>query len=287
MGLTAAEKAGILIEALPYIRKFFGKVIVVKYGGHAMVDAALKEAVILDLVLMRYVGMLPVVVHGGGPEINAVLERLGKKSNFVHGLRVTDAETMEVVEMVLGGKINKEIVSRLNFNGGKAVGLTGKDANLIIARKKAEAQDLGLVGEIVAINPQIISSLLAQGYIPVVAPVGVGAEGESYNLNADHVAGALAAALKAAKLVLLTDVAGVLVREGEKEVLLSKVESTEFSSLVSQGLISGGMIPKVACCLEALAGGVGTTHIIDGRVPHAILLEVFTDEGVGTMVVKA
>lgn len=287
MGLTAAEKAGILIEALPYIQKFFGKVIVVKYGGHAMVDAALKEAVILDLVLMRYVGMLPVVVHGGGPEINAVLERLGKKSNFVHGLRVTDAETMEVVEMVLGGKINKEIVSRLNFNGGKAVGLTGKDANLIIARKKAEAQDLGLVGEIVAINPQIISSLLAQGYIPVVAPVGVGAEGESYNLNADHVAGALAAALKAAKLVLLTDVAGVLVREGEKEVLLSKVESTEFSSLVSQGLISGGMIPKVECCLEALAGGVRTTHIIDGRVPHAILLEVFTDEGVGTMVVKA
>lgn len=285
MGVTAAEKASILVEALPYIQKFYGKIVVIKYGGHAMVDAELKESVMRDIVLMRYVGMLPVLVHGGGPEVTAMLQRLGKESKFINGLRVTDEETMEVAEMVLE-KINKEIVSRLNFNGGKAVGLSGKDAKLIVARKKKEEKDLGLVGEVVQVNPQIINSLLQEGYIPVIAPIGVGEEGESYNLNADHVAGELAASLGAAKLVLLTDVEGVFVTAGEEKRLLSVLKAEEFAELVAAGVISGGMIPKVACCLRALEGGVGSTHIIDGRIPHAILLEIFTNEGIGTMVVK-
>ncbi|OAT80311.1 acetylglutamate kinase [Desulfotomaculum copahuensis] len=292
---SALEKAGILVEALPYIKKFYGKTVVIKYGGHAMVDCALKKAVLTDVVLMKYVGMRPVIVHGGGPEITAMLKKLGIESRFIGGLRVTDDETMEIVEMVLVGKINKEIVSMLNAFGGRAVGLSGKDAGLLQAARKlgrarrpdgtVEMVDIGHVGEITRVDPDIASTLIDQGYIPVISPVAVGADGESYNINADYVAGELAVALGAEKLVILTDVEGILADRRDRDSLISVIHAPEIPDLVARGVIEGGMIPKVECCTRALSGGVGTTHILDGRVAHSILLEVFTDKGIGTMVV--
>ncbi|MDD2421118.1 MAG: acetylglutamate kinase [Heliobacteriaceae bacterium] len=284
--LKPLAKAGILVEALPYIKKFSGKTVVIKYGGNAMVNAALKEAVIIDVILMKYVGIHPVLVHGGGPEINTMLERLGIKASFVQGLRVTDAQTMEIVEMVLAGKVNKEIVALIQRFGGRAVGLCGKDGGLITAKKRLEPTDIGFVGDIVRIDPALVRALVEQGYIPVIAPVGAGENGEAYNINADTVAGELAAALAADKLVLLTDVAGILRDQQDPDSLISSLRIGEAPALIEQGVIKGGMIPKVRCCVEALTGGVGTTHIIDGRIGHSLLLEVFTDKGIGTMVVQ-
>ncbi|MDQ0285443.1 acetylglutamate kinase [Desulfofundulus luciae] len=294
--LSAQEKAAILVEALPYIKKFYGKTVVIKYGGHAMVDCGLKKAVLTDVVLMKYVGMHPVIVHGGGPEITAMLQKLGIESRFVGGLRVTDEETMEIVEMVLAGKLNKEIVSLINRIGGKAVGLSGKDACLLQAVKKpgkvyqpdgtVEMVDIGCVGQVKKVNPAIVNTLINEGYIPVVAPVAVGPEGESYNVNADTAAGELAVALGADKLIILTDVEGILENREDKDSLLSVIRADDVPDLIGRGIIDGGMIPKVECCTRALYGGVNTTHILDGRVPHSILLEVFTDKGIGTMVVR-
>ncbi|MCS5695305.1 acetylglutamate kinase [Desulfofundulus thermocisternus] len=294
--LSAQEKAAILVEALPYIKKFYGKTVVIKYGGHAMTDCGLKMAVLTDVVLMKYVGMHPVVVHGGGPEITAMLQKLGIESRFVSGLRVTDEETMEIVEMVLAGKLNKEIVSLINRIGGKAVGLSGKDACLLQAVKmpgkvyqpdgKVEMVDIGCVGQVKKVNPAIVQTLIHEGYIPVVAPVAVGPEGESYNVNADTVAGELAAALGADKLIILTDVEGILEDRENRDSLLSVIRADDVPDLIARGVIDGGMIPKVECCTRALYGGVNTTHILDGRVAHSILLEVFTDKGIGTMVVR-
>ncbi len=292
---TAMEKAAILVEALPYIKKFYGKTVVIKYGGHAMLSQELKEAVLTDVVLMKYVGMHPVIVHGGGPDITGMLKRVGIESSFVGGLRVTDAKTMEIVEMVLVGKINKEIVAQINRIGGRAVGLSGKDASLFEAVKKYRKvqtpegevmADIGFVGEISRVNPGIVTTIIAEGYIPVVAPVAVGSEGESYNINADYAAGRLAAALGADKLIILTDVEGILTDRGDPGSLMSVLRVAEVPSLIERGIIDGGMIPKVECCLDALSYGVKTTHILDGRVPHSILLEIFTDQGVGTMVEK-
>ncbi|SHK19736.1 N-acetylglutamate kinase [Desulforamulus aeronauticus DSM 10349] len=282
---SALEKANILVEALPYIKKFSGKTVVIKYGGHAMLNTELKQAVMTDLVLMKFVGINPVVVHGGGPDITGMLNRLGIESQFIGGLRVTDSSTMEVVEMVLG-KLNKEIVSFINQLGGRGIGLSGKDANLIMAAKKLgkDQADIGFVGEVENINPQLLKTVIEEGYIPVISPVGVGQEGETYNINADTAAGALATALQADKLMILTDVEGILADRNTKESLLSVIQTEEIPALIEQGVIQGGMIPKVECCVKAIQGGVNTTHILDGRVPHSILLEVFTDKGIGTMV---
>jgi len=286
------QQANILVEALPYIRKFAGKTIVVKYGGHAMTDETLRQSFARDIVLLRYVGMHPVVVHGGGPQIGETMQRLGLQPQFVEGLRVTDAETMDVVEMVLGGKLNKAIVAMINLHGGQAVGLSGKDANLITATKKylyrqtgdtATPIDIGQVGEVTAINHSIIQVLEANGFIPVISPTGVGENGESYNINADTAAGDIAAALKAEKLLFLTDVAGILDRDKK---LLSTLDSTTIACLKRDGVIDGGMLPKVDACLKSLAHGVVKTHIIDGRVPHAVLLELFTDRGIGTEILR-
>jgi acetylglutamate kinase len=284
---TAALKARILAEALPYIRRFHGKTIVVKYGGNAMTEPALQRSFAHDVVLLKLVGMNPVVVHGGGPQIDTVLNRLGKKGEFVQGMRVTDAETMDVVEMVLGGAVNKEIVTLINQAGGKAVGLTGKDGTFIRARKLLLAgadgakTDIGHVGEIESIDPVVISILEDGGFIPVVAPIGVGKDGESYNINADLVAGKLAEVLKAEKLVLLTNTPGVLDRDGK---LLTGLTPKRVDELVAEGALSGGMLPKIASALDAARGGVKSVHIIDGRVDHALLLEILTDEGVGTLI---
>lgn len=292
--LSPMEKAGILVEALPYIKKFYGKTVVIKYGGHAMVNCELKKAVLTDAVLMKYVGMHPVIVHGGGPDITGMLKKVGKESTFVGGLRVTDAETMEIAQMVLVGKINKDIVGMLNSIGGSAVGLSGKDGRLLMAEKKMglvrnaegaeELVDIGQVGRVRQVNPGILETVIREGYIPVVAPVATGEAGESYNVNADSAAGALAAALKADKLIILTDVEGILADRRDKSSLISIITTDEVPGLVDRGVIDGGMIPKVECCVNALQQGVGTTHILDGRVPHSILLEIFTDKGVGTMV---
>ena len=294
--LNALEKANILIEALPYIKKFAGKTVVIKYGGNAMINDELKQAVMQDVILMKFVGINPVIVHGGGPEITGMLKRVGKQSEFVGGLRITDDETMEIVEMVLVGKINKEIVALINRFGGKAVGLCGKDANLIRAAKKLgktyndqgeeEFHDIGFVGDVVDINPKIVENLMQEGYIPVIAPVGVDEDGAGYNINADTVAGRIAASLKAEKFFLLTDVEGVFEDYGNKDSLISVLKVGQADEMIRQGKIDGGMIPKVECCTEALKGGVETTHIIDGRLKHSILLEVFTDKGIGTMVEK-
>jgi acetylglutamate kinase len=284
------DKAEVLIEALPYIRQFYRKTMVIKYGGAAMVDEGLKEAFAMDIVLMKYVGLNPVVVHGGGPQIGQVLERMGKTSTFVQGLRVTDQETMEVVEMVLVGKVNKEIVDLINRCGGKAVGLSGKDGSLIRAKKlhlphkgqkdtPPEGVDLGMVGEVEGINSAVIKTLDDGDFIPVIAPIGVGKDGKTYNINADLVAGKVAAALNAEKLILLTDVPGILDKGGK---LITSLKATEAKDLITKEVVSTGMIPKVTCCLEALAGGVAKAHIIDGRVKHALILEIFTDTGVGT-----
>ncbi|MGE5549291.1 MAG: acetylglutamate kinase [Bacteroidota bacterium] len=290
---SVTDKAGILIEALPYIRTFYGKTFVIKYGGHAMESAALKKAVILDIILLRYIGVRPVVVHGGGPEISAMLRRIGKASEFVQGLRVTDAETMAIAQMVLVGKINHDLVAEINCLGGKAVGLSGKDGNLIVARKMkplageaGHEVDLGFVGEIDAVNPELLVSLADQGYIPVVAPVAVGANGESYNVNADSVAGAIAAAIHAEKLIMVTDVEGILADPRDTGSLISALSVERAAEMIEDGQIDGGMIPKVEACAQALRRGVGRTHIIDGRQLHSLLLEIFTDRGIGTMVVE-
>ncbi|OAI51056.1 acetylglutamate kinase [Betaproteobacteria bacterium SCGC AG-212-J23] len=278
----AAEKARILAEALPYIQLFHGKTIVVKFGGNAMTDEALKENFAYDVVLLKLVGMNPVVVHGGGPQIEDMLTRLGKKGEFVQGMRVTDNETLDIVEMVLG-KVNKELVELINQAGGKAVGLTGQDGSLIRAKKMllSSKEDLGQVGEIESIDPSVIEALEKGGFIPVVAPIGTGADGTTYNINADLVAGKLAEILKAEKLVVLTNTPGVLDKNGK---LLTGLTPRKIDDLVAKGVISGGMLPKIGSALDAARNGVKSVHIIDGRVPHAVLLEVLTDQGVGTLI---
>lgn len=285
MLVSAMEKAEILVEALPYIKEFYGKKVVIKYGGAAMTDCELKQKVMQDIVLMKFVGMHPVVVHGGGPEINQMLTRLNIESHFVEGLRVTSQEIMEIVEMVLGGKVNKEIVSGITNAGGKAIGISGKDGSLIEAQAINQGE-MGFVGEVTRINPQIIETVIENGYIPVIAPIGRGAHNESYNINADLVASAIAVAMKADKLVLLTDVPGLLKDPKDSESLISVLKLSEVDGYVKQGIIAGGMLPKVQCCMESVRGGVGRTHIIDGRLSHSILLEIFTDQGIGTMVVN-
>ena len=284
----SAEKARILAEALPYIQRFHGRTIVVKFGGNAMTDDVLKADFARDVVLLKLVGMNPVVVHGGGPQIETALARLGMKGTFVQGMRVTDAATMDVVEMVLGGQVNKEVVELINQAGGKAVGLTGQDGAFIRARKmllpaakESEKVDLGHVGEIEAIDPLVISALENAGFIPVVAPIGTGADGVTYNINADLVAGKLAEILRAEKLIVLTNTPGVLDKDGK---LLSGLTPKKIDDLVAKGVISGGMLPKIASVLDAARAGVKSCHIIDGRVPHALLLEVLTDTGVGTLI---
>ena len=279
------QRAEVLIEALPYIQEFQGKAVVIKYGGAAMEQADLKVEFARDVILLRCVGINPVIVHGGGPQIGALMKRLGKEPQFVGGMRVTDAETVEIVEMVLVGKINKEIVGLINLHGGKAVGLSGKDGNLIRARRRphrlpsGEAVDIGLVGEVESVNPAAIALLETSGFVPVIAPVGVGAGGETYNINADLVAGDIAAALAAEKLIHLTDVQGIKGPDGARVSTLTRKEAER---LMEAGVIEGGMLPKVESALRALQGGTAKAHIIDGRVPHAILLELFTKEGIGT-----
>ncbi|ADC63896.1 acetylglutamate kinase [Allochromatium vinosum] len=284
--------AHVLIEALPYIKRFQGKTMVIKYGGNAMVDEALKEGFARDVVLMKLVGINPVIVHGGGPQIGSLLSRLGKASEFVQGMRVTDAETMDVVEMVLGGLVNKEIVNFINRHGGSAVGLTGKDGDLIRARKllikrdapelrAPEIIDIGHVGEVESIDPAIIHMLTKSNFIPVVAPIGVGADGHSYNINADLVAGKMAEVLRAEKLLLLTNTAGLLDAEGQ---LISELDVGRVQTLIEEGVIHGGMLPKIRCAIEAVQSGVKSAHIIDGRVEHAVMLDLFTDTGVGTLI---
>ena len=282
------ERANILIEALPYIRSFFGKTFVIKYGGNAMIDQELKKAVMLDVILLKYVGLNPVIVHGGGPEIDQMMKRLGLTPKFVAGRRVTDAETMEIVQMVLVGKVNQEIVSLINKFGGKAIGLSGKDGNLLIAKKRsgAEGLDLGFVGDVETVNTDVVNLLCREGYIPVVSSVGVGLDGESYNINADSVAGALAAALKADKLIMLTDVEGIFEDPRDPKTLISALQIDRAQRMIEEGKIDGGMIPKVEACIKALEAGVARTHIIDGRIMHSLLLEIFTDRGIGTMVVN-
>ncbi len=291
--ITPAERANVLIEALPYIQKFNGSTMVIKYGGNAMINEELKHNFALDILLMKYVGINPIIVHGGGPQIGELLKRLDIETRFVDGLRVTDKETMDIIEMVLMGKVNKEIVNLINKNGGCAVGLSGKDGQLIIARKMKyirprnnqppEIIDIGLVGEIVKVNPEILETLTRDGFIPVIAPIGADEEGNTYNINADTVAGRIASAIKARKLILLTDTKGVLDKDGK---LISTLRIDEAKRLISDGTIKGGMIPKIRCCIDALENGVKKAHIIDGREKHAILLEVFTKGGVGTEIVK-
>ena len=285
----ATHKAQILAEALPYIRRFHGKTIVVKYGGNAMTDEKLKHSFARDVVLLKLVGMDPVVVHGGGPQIDEMLKRVGKKGEFIQGMRVTDSETMDVVEMVLGGLVNKDIVNLINQHGGRAIGLTGKDGSFIRARKMlvqnkddaAEMLDIGQVGEIQSIDPEVISLLESREFIPVVAPIGVGEDGQSYNINADLVAGKLAEVLRAEKLILLTNTPGVLDKNGN---LLTGLTPKQVDGLFADGTIHGGMLPKIGSALDAAKSGVKSVHIIDGRVEHALLLEVLTDQGVGTLI---
>jgi acetylglutamate kinase len=293
MTIDQTDRAKVLIEALPYIRRFNNAIIVVKYGGHAMVDETLKKNFALDIILMKYVGLNPIVVHGGGPQIGEVLKKLSIESEFVDGMRVTDKQTMDVVEMVLVGRVNKEIVALINQNGGRSVGLSGKDGQLITAKKMRylenapddqppEIIDMGMVGEIVAIDNRILMSLMDGRFIPVIAPVGSGTEGETYNINADLVAGHIAASLKARKMILLTDTEGVMDKTGK---LLSSIKIDEVQKFLQDGTIKGGMIPKINCCHEAMNGGVKKAHIIDGRKEHAILLEIFSRGGIGTEII--
>jgi acetylglutamate kinase len=293
--LSTVEKATVLIEALPYIQKFVGKTVVIKYGGNAMINNELKRSVIQDIILMKYIGLKPVVVHGGGPEITAMLKQIGKQSTFVSGLRVTDEETVAVAEMVLVGKINTEIVSLLIQYGAKAVGLSGKDAQLLIAAKhlakvhedgQVKEVDIGFVGDVTKVNTDILWTLINNDYIPVISPIGVGVNGESYNINADYVAGEVAGALGAEKLLLLTDVEGIYRDYHDKSTFISTLTFAEARQMIIDGSIDGGMIPKVEACVRALAGGASKTHIIDGRQPHSLLLEIFTDTGIGTEVIK-
>ena len=294
MSLTpdaATNVARVLTEALPYIRRFRDRTVVIKYGGNAMVDAELKQSFARDVVLMKTVGINPVVVHGGGPQIGNLLERLGKESQFISGMRVTDSETMDVVEMVLGGLVNKEIVNLINRHGGSAVGLTGKDGDLIRARKltldttndegDSSSIDIGHVGEVESIDVSVVDMLVHGNFIPVIAPIGVGEDGHSYNINADLVAGKVAEVLRAEKLILLTNTKGLLSKEGE---LLTGLSTARVDELIADGTIHGGMLPKIRCALEAVRGGVVSSHIIDGRVKHAVMVELFTDEGIGTLI---
>ena len=289
---AATQVAHVLIESLPYIRRFSGKTMVVKYGGNAMESEHLKNSFARDIVLMKLVGFNPVIVHGGGPQISSLLQRIGKESRFVDGMRVTDSETMDVVEMVLGGLVNKEIVSNINRHGGCAVGLSGKDGDLIHARKLTitrnspdlqapEIIDIGHVGEVASIDKAIVETLISGNFIPVIAPIGVGPDGQSYNINADLVAGKIAEVLRAEKLLLLTDTTGVLDREGH---LLTGLDARQVQALIDDGTIHGGMLPKIGCALDAVRGGVKAAHIIDGRIEHAVLVELFTDAGIGTKI---
>jgi len=289
------RKAEVLIDALPYIRNFYGKTLVIKYGGAAQTKDALKESFSQDIAMLNFIGIRTVIVHGGGPKISATMEKMGKQPEFVQGQRVTDQETMDIVEMVLGGLVNKEIVFLINKHGGKAVGLSGKDGGLIRAQKKiikkvtpetgvSEIVDLGLVGEVTAIDPAILDGLERSGFIPVISPIGVGPQGETLNINADYVASAVAASVKAEKLILLTDVAGLLDRTG---TVISTLKKSQISRLVKNGTITGGMLPKVQACTRALDEGVNKTHIVDGRIPHCLLLEIFTKEGIGTEILNA
>ncbi|ACX71923.1 acetylglutamate kinase [Methanocaldococcus vulcanius M7] len=290
------EKAEVLMEALPFIQKFHGKVFVVKYGGHAMIDEKAKNWTAQDVVLLKYVGINPVVVHGGGPEINKAMEKMGKKPEFVHGLRITDEETLDIVEMVLAGKINGDIVSKLSKFGGKAVGLSGKSGRIILAKKKLKKiktdkgeeieVDLGRVGETVEVNTDLLEILINNNYIPVVSPIGLDERGEAYNLNADTVAGDIAGALKAEKLILITDVDGIMDDINDPNTIHKRLTVSEVKKMIEDGRIKGGMIPKVESALYALDHGVKSVHIINGKIPHALLLEIFTEEGIGTMITK-
>lgn len=281
---SAETRVRILSEALPYIQQFANRTIVVKYGGAAMKDSSLKEKVIRDVVFMACVGLRPILVHGGGPEINSWLDKLGIEAQFKNGLRVTDAPTMDVVEMVLVGRVNKEIVSLINQAGGAAVGLCGKDGNLFEARP-ADQEGIGFVGEVTKVNPQILETMVQNGYIPVVSSVAADETGQAYNINADTVAGEIAAALNAEKLILLTDTAGILEDYKNPSTLIPRMDIQQARALIAQGIVSGGMIPKVTCCVRSLAQGVKAAHIIDGRLPHSLLLEIFTDAGTGSMIV--
>lgn len=293
--ISPQDKAAILTEALPYIQEFYGKTIVIKYGGNAMINEELKGKVMQDVALMKYVGIRPVIVHGGGPDITAFLKKVGKQSEFVAGLRVTDEETVEVAEMVLDGKVNSEIVSLLNQQGVRAIGLSGKDAGLIKAHKKlatvyegeaAKKVDIGYVGEVESIDVSVLEDLLDNDYVPIVAPIGVGSHGESYNINADYVAAEIAGALEAEKLLLLTDIEGIYKDFHDKSTFISTLHMEEAKQYIKEGIIKGGMIPKVEACLTALEHGAGKTHIIDGRLDHSIILEIFTSQGIGTQVVR-
>lgn len=288
--ISAAEKAEILSEALPYIRRFSGKTIVIKYGGNAMTDPQLKEGFAKDVVLLKLVGINPVIVHGGGPQINDMLNKVGKEGTFVQGMRVTDSETMDIVEMVLGGHVNKEIVSLLNQYGGKAVGVTGRDSHFIRAKKlfintpERNGVDIGQVGVVESIDCSLVKSIIAYGHIPVVAPIGVGRNGEAFNINADLVAGKLAEELNAEKLLMMTNITGVLDKNGN---LLTNLTPKRIDDLIADGTLYGGMLPKISSAVEAAVNGVKATHIIDGRVPNALLLEIFTDSGIGSMILGA
>jgi len=298
MSLTAEKASNIaevLAESLPYIQRFQGKTIVVKYGGNAMTEEALKQGFARDIVLMKLVGMNPVVVHGGGPQIGRMLEQVGKESEFINGMRVTDSETMDIVEMVLGGYVNKEIVNLIHQHGGNSVGLTGKDGNLIRATKMQMTQDtpgldapeiidIGHVGEVESVDVSVVNMLIQGDFIPVIAPIGVGKDGHSYNINADLVAGKVAEALNAEKLMLLTNISGLLDKQGN---LLTGLNSEKVDALIKDGTIYGGMLPKIQCALDAVENGVKSSHIVDGRVPHAVMLEIFTDEGVGTLITNS
>ena len=286
IGEVEATRVRVLSEALPYIQQFSGRIVVVKYGGAAMKDSALKDRVVRDVVFLACVGLRPVIVHGGGPEINSWLDKLGIEPQFNNGLRVTDAPTMDVVEMVLVGRVNKEIVSLINQAGGSAVGLCGKDGNLIKARPEGR-EGIGFVGEVSTLDVRILESLLKDGYIPVVSSVAADENGQAYNINADTVAGEIAAALGAEKLILLTDTAGILEDYKDPSTLLYKLDIQQARELIANGVVSGGMIPKVNCCVRSLAQGVKAAHIIDGRIPHALLLEIFTDSGIGSMIVAS
>lgn len=281
--MEVSNRAQVLVQAMPYIQKYAGKTIVVKYGGNAMINEELKSAVMSDIVLLQLVGVNVVLVHGGGPEINAMLKKTGKESKFVNGMRVTDEETIDIVQMVLAGKVNKSLANQLNLSGGKAIGLCGLDGNLLKAQKQTKNGDIGFVGDITDVDVTVINDVINSGYIPVIATVAGGSKGEVYNINADIAASAIAAKLNAQKLILMTDVRGLLRDKDDEDTLISVVNVSDVPRLKNEGIISGGMIPKIDCCVEAVRQGVDRAHILDGRIPHSILIELFSDEGIGTM----
>ncbi len=283
MEITNADRAKVLVQALPYIRQYYGQTLVIKYGGNAMINEELKQAVMSDIVLMQLIGVNVVLVHGGGPEISAMLKKIGKESRFVNGLRYTDEETMDVVQMVLAGKVNKDLVQLLQRNSGRALGLCGMDGGMLRAEKATASEDLGYVGEIVDVNPQIIIDTMDKGYIPVISTVAAGVDGHAYNINADIAAAHIAAKLNAKKLILMTDIRGLLRDRNDESTLIPEVNVSSVPKLQHDGIISGGMIPKIQCCVEAVRRGVSRAHIIDGRIAHSILIELLTNEGIGTM----